>query len=123
MRIVCVHPYYHSGGAEVAGKRPPAWDACLSGALKSAGFDDIDCQDSMTHHLGDDDLSERDAELAPDPVGPNAILQFLPVLEHLYSRLLRADHEVRETSCRATGATACRFEVHRPHTPRLLHRS
>lgn len=25
MRIVVVHPNYHSGGAEIAGNWPPAW--------------------------------------------------------------------------------------------------
>ena len=39
------------------------------------------------------------------------------VFERLYSRLLRAGYAVRETSCRATGATACRFEVHRLYIP------
>ena len=38
MRIVLVHPNYHSGGAEIAGNWPPAWVAYLSGHLKDAGF-------------------------------------------------------------------------------------
>jgi hypothetical protein len=30
MRIVLVHPNYHSGGAEIAGNWPPAWVAYLA---------------------------------------------------------------------------------------------
>jgi anaerobic magnesium-protoporphyrin IX monomethyl ester cyclase len=41
MRIVLVHPNYHSGGAEIAGNWPPAWVAYLAGHLKDAGFTDI----------------------------------------------------------------------------------
>ncbi len=29
MRILLVHPNYHSGGAEIAGNWPPAWAAYL----------------------------------------------------------------------------------------------
>ena len=36
MRVVFIHPSYHSGSAEVAGNWPPAWVAYLGGALKSA---------------------------------------------------------------------------------------
>ena len=43
MRIVLVHPNYHSGGAEIAGSWPPAWVAYLAGHLKDAGFDGIEC--------------------------------------------------------------------------------
>ncbi len=38
MRIVLIHPNYHSGGAEIAGNWPPAWVAYLAGAAKKAGF-------------------------------------------------------------------------------------
>ncbi len=38
MRILFIHPNYHSGGAEIAGNWPPAWVAYLSGALKKAGL-------------------------------------------------------------------------------------
>jgi anaerobic magnesium-protoporphyrin IX monomethyl ester cyclase len=48
MRIVLVHPNYHSGGAEIAGNWPPAWVAYLAGSLKSAGFTDIHFIDAMT---------------------------------------------------------------------------
>ena len=37
MRIVFVHPNYHSGGAEIAGNWPPAWVAYLAGSLKRGG--------------------------------------------------------------------------------------
>ena len=59
MRIVLVHPNYHSGGAEIAGNWPPAWVAYLAGHLKNAGFTDIHFIDAMTNHIGDDELRER----------------------------------------------------------------
>jgi hypothetical protein len=57
MRIVLVHPNYHSGGAEIAGNWPPAWVAYLAGHLKDAGFTDIHFIDAMTNDLSDEDLS------------------------------------------------------------------
>ena len=38
MRVVFIHPNYHSGGAEIAGNWPPSWVAYLSGFLKAAGY-------------------------------------------------------------------------------------
>lgn len=73
MRIVFVHPNYHSGGAEIAGNWPPAWVAYLAGSLKAAGFTDIHFIDAMTHHIGPDALRARLAELKPDIVGTTAI--------------------------------------------------
>ena len=59
MRVVLIHPNYHSGGAEIAGNWPPAWVAYLSGHLKDAGFGDITFIDAMTNNLSDDQLSYR----------------------------------------------------------------
>jgi anaerobic magnesium-protoporphyrin IX monomethyl ester cyclase len=73
MRIVLVHPNYHSGGAEIAGSWPPAWAAYLSGHLKHAGFDDIHFIDAMTNEIEDDALRDMIAELKPDVVGTTAI--------------------------------------------------
>ncbi|MEM1077751.1 MAG: magnesium-protoporphyrin IX monomethyl ester anaerobic oxidative cyclase [Pseudomonadota bacterium] len=73
MRIVFVHPNYHSGGAEIAGNWPPAWVAYLAGSLRAAGFDDIHFLDAMTNDLPDDALRARLAELQPDIVGTTAI--------------------------------------------------
>ncbi len=73
MRIVLVHPNYHSGGAEIAGNWPPAWAAYLTGPLKAAGFDDIVFIDAMTNDLSDDALFERLAEAKADVVGATAI--------------------------------------------------
>jgi anaerobic magnesium-protoporphyrin IX monomethyl ester cyclase len=73
MRIVFIHPNYHSGGAEIAGNWPPAWVAYLAGSLKRAGFDDIHFLDAMTYHLGPDVLRAKLAELQPDIVGVTAI--------------------------------------------------
>lgn len=73
MRIVFIHPNYHSGGAEIAGSWPPAWVAYLSGHLKDAGFDDITFIDAMTNDLDDDDVRKRLIDLKPDVVGTTAI--------------------------------------------------
>ncbi|MEM9694865.1 MAG: cobalamin-dependent protein, partial [Myxococcota bacterium] len=56
MRIVFIHPNYHSGGAEIAGNWPPAWVAYLTGALRGAGYDDIHFIDAMTGDLDDEAL-------------------------------------------------------------------
>ncbi len=73
MRIVFIHPNYHSGGAEIAGNWPPAWVAYLAGSLKAAGFDDIHFIDAMTNHIGPDELRARLKALSPDVVGTTAI--------------------------------------------------
>ena len=73
MRIVLIHPNYHSGGAEIAGNWPPAWAAYITGALKAAGFDDIRFIDAMTNNLTDDQLRALLAEAKPDIVGATAI--------------------------------------------------
>ncbi len=73
MRILLIHPNYHSGGAEIAGNWPPAWAAYLAGSLKGAGFSDIRFIDAMTNNLSDDDLRAILAEEQPDVVGATAI--------------------------------------------------
>jgi anaerobic magnesium-protoporphyrin IX monomethyl ester cyclase len=73
MRIVFIHPNYHSGGAEIAGNWPPAWVAYLTGSLRAAGFDDIHFIDAMTNHVGPEDLRARLVVLQPDLVGVTAI--------------------------------------------------
>ena len=73
MRLVLIHPNYHSGGAEIAGNWPPAWVAYLAGPLKAAGYTDITFIDAMTHDIGEDELRARIADLNPDIVGCTAI--------------------------------------------------
>ncbi len=73
MRILLVHPNYHSGGAEIAGNWPPAWAAYLAGALRGAGYDDVRFIDAMTDHVDDEALEARIRELKPDVVGTTAI--------------------------------------------------
>ena len=73
MRIVLIHPNYHSGGAEIAGNWPPAWVAYLAGPLKAAGFTEVRFIDAMTDHLSDDALRAALAEAKPDLVGCTAI--------------------------------------------------
>lgn len=73
MRIVLIHPNYHSGGAEIAGNWPPAWAAYLAGSIRAIGYDDIHFIDAMTNDLSDEALAERLRDLQPDIVGCTAI--------------------------------------------------
>jgi anaerobic magnesium-protoporphyrin IX monomethyl ester cyclase len=73
MRILFVHPNYHSGGAEIAGNWPPAWVAYLSGALKANGFSDVRFIDAMTHDIDETRLRAMIAEADPDIIGTTAI--------------------------------------------------
>ncbi len=73
MRILLVHPNYHSGGAEIAGNWPPAWAAYLAGALRSAGYDDVQFVDAMTNNLTEADLRARIRDIAPDVIGVTSI--------------------------------------------------
>ena len=73
MRIVLIHPNYHSGGAEIAGNWPPAWAAYLTGWLKDGGYTDVVFIDAMTEHLDDEVLRTRLEALQPDVVGCTAI--------------------------------------------------
>jgi anaerobic magnesium-protoporphyrin IX monomethyl ester cyclase len=83
MRILFLHPNYHSGGAEIAGNWPPAWVAYLTGWLKSAGYTDVHFVDAMTHHLDDDTVRARIAGLRPDIVGCTAITPAIYKAERL----------------------------------------
>ena len=90
MRILLLHPNYHSGGAEIAGNWPPAWVAYLTGYLKADGYTDVHFVDAMTHHLDDDAVRARIAELKPDIVGCTAITPAIYKAE----RLLQVAKEV-----------------------------
>ena len=83
MRILLIHPNYHSGGAEIAGSWPPAWVAYLAGALKAAGYDDVHFVDAMTNKLGDEEISARIRELKPDIVGTTAITPSIYAAERI----------------------------------------
>jgi len=81
MRIVFIHPNYHSGGAEIAGTWPPAWVAYLAGALRDAGFDDVHFIDAMTDDLSEQALGARLTALQPDIVGTTAITPSIYIAE------------------------------------------
>ncbi|MCX7373637.1 MAG: magnesium-protoporphyrin IX monomethyl ester anaerobic oxidative cyclase [Alphaproteobacteria bacterium] len=83
MRILFIHPNYHSGGAEIAGNWPPAWVAYLTGALKSAGFSDVHFIDAMTNHVDDATLRARMGELQPDIIGTTAITPAIYTAENV----------------------------------------
>jgi anaerobic magnesium-protoporphyrin IX monomethyl ester cyclase len=93
MRILFIHPNYHSGGAEIAGSWPPARAAYLSGALKAAGFPDIQFIDAMTHEIPNDRLKEMIAASGADIVGTTAITPSIYTAE----RVLQMSKEVCPT--------------------------
>jgi anaerobic magnesium-protoporphyrin IX monomethyl ester cyclase len=73
VRILLIHPNYHSGGAEIAGHWPPAWAPYLAGALKANGFTDLKFIDAMTEDTSEEKLAQIIAEYKPDVVGTTSI--------------------------------------------------
>ena len=105
MRILFVHPNYHSGGAEIAGTWPPAWVAYLAGSLKAAGFDDIHFIDAMTLNMPADDLRQRMIDLKPDVVGTTAITPAIYEAESV----LKIAHEAVPNALRILGGIHATF--------------
>jgi anaerobic magnesium-protoporphyrin IX monomethyl ester cyclase len=83
MRIVLIHPNYHSGGAEIAGNWPPAWVAYLSGSLKAAGYTDLRFIDAMTDRLDEEQVRAMLREEKPDLIGCTAITPAIYKAERL----------------------------------------
>ena len=83
MRILLMHPNYHSGGAEIAGNWPPAWVAYLTGYLKAGGFSDVVFVDAMTDHLTDEQVRQRIEDVCPDVIGCTAITPAIYKAERL----------------------------------------
>ena len=73
MRILFVHPNYHSGGAEIAGNWSPAWVAYLAGYLNTHGYTEYAFVDAMTDDISDEDLRRIFAEQQPDIVACTAM--------------------------------------------------
>jgi anaerobic magnesium-protoporphyrin IX monomethyl ester cyclase len=73
MRILMIQPNYHAGGAEIAGNWPPGWAAYIGGALKHAGFNDVEFLDAMAFHIEDDKLRDLIRQKKPDIVMATAI--------------------------------------------------
>ena len=105
MRIVFIHPNYHSGGAEIAGNWPPAWVAYLTGSLRRAGFQDIHFIDAMTHHIGPEALRAKLAALKPDVVGVTAITPAIYEAEEV----LKIASEVAPDALRVLGGIHATF--------------
>jgi anaerobic magnesium-protoporphyrin IX monomethyl ester cyclase len=99
MRILLVHPNYHSGGAEIAGNWPPAWVAYLGGHLKKAGFTDIRFVDAMTDHLTDDQVRAVFESEKPDIIAATAITPAIYKAE----RLLEIAKEVHPNALTVLG--------------------
>ncbi|CAD5958030.1 Anaerobic magnesium-protoporphyrin IX monomethyl ester cyclase [Planktothrix tepida] len=73
MRIMLIQPNYHSGGAEIAGNWPASWAPYVGGALKTAGFTDIEFVDAMSNFIEDDELAKILQDRQPDVVLATAI--------------------------------------------------
>jgi len=99
MRVLLIHPNYHSGGAEIAGNWPPAWVAYLTGYLKAGGYTDVVFVDAMTNHLTEDHVRERIVELQPDVIGATAITPAIYKAE----RLLQIAKQVRPEAVTVLG--------------------
>jgi anaerobic magnesium-protoporphyrin IX monomethyl ester cyclase len=106
MRIVLIHPNYHSGGAEIAGNWPPAWVAYLTGALKQAGYTDVRFIDAMTNHLDDDAVRAALAEEeAPDVIGCTCITPSI----YKAQETLKIAREVHPNAVTMLGGTHATF--------------
>ncbi|MGB0129654.1 MAG: magnesium-protoporphyrin IX monomethyl ester anaerobic oxidative cyclase [Rhodocyclaceae bacterium] len=99
MRILLLHPNYHSGGAEIAGNWPPSWVAYLAGYLKQAGYADIRFVDAMTNNLTEEQLRELFQSERPDVIGATAITPSIYKAE----RLLEIAKEVHPNAVTVLG--------------------
>jgi anaerobic magnesium-protoporphyrin IX monomethyl ester cyclase len=105
MRILLLHPNYHSGGAEIAGNWPPAWAAYISGALRQAGFNDIRFVDAMTNDLSEEQVRQILLEEKPDVIGATAITPSIYKAE----RLLEIAKEIHPTALTVLGGIHATF--------------
>ncbi|MCZ8375534.1 MAG: magnesium-protoporphyrin IX monomethyl ester anaerobic oxidative cyclase [Beijerinckiaceae bacterium] len=105
MRVMLIHPNYHSGGAEIAGNWPPAWVAYLAGSLRAAGFQDIVFVDAMTNHLDDETLATRMREFRPDVIGVTSITPSIYMAE----RVLEIARDVCPSALRVLGGVHATF--------------
>ncbi|EGV20148.1 magnesium-protoporphyrin IX monomethyl ester anaerobic oxidative cyclase [Thiocapsa marina] len=94
MRILFIHPNYHSGGAEIAGNWPPAWVAYLTGALKTAGYTQVRFVDAMTNDLSEEQVREAVASYAPDIVGCTAITPSIYKAQRLLEIVKEVDPKI-----------------------------
>ncbi len=104
MRILLIHPNYHSGGAEIAGNWPPAWAPYLAGPLKRAGFE-VHFIDSMTEDIDEDTLRARIAAVKPDLVGVTSITPSIYAAE----RTLELAREAVPDALRVLGGVHATF--------------
>ena len=105
MRILLMHPNYHSGGAEIAGNWPPAWAAYIAGALRKAGFEDIRFIDAMTNDLSEEQVRQILIDEKPDVVGSTAITPSIYKAE----RLLQIAKEVHPQALTVLGGIHATF--------------
>jgi anaerobic magnesium-protoporphyrin IX monomethyl ester cyclase len=105
VRILLIHPNYHSGGAEIAGNWPPAWAAYIAGALRSAGYTDLRFVDAMTNDLDEDALRAILAAERPDIVGATAITPSIYKAE----RLLQIAKELHPAAVTVLGGIHATF--------------
>jgi anaerobic magnesium-protoporphyrin IX monomethyl ester cyclase len=112
MRILLLHPNYHSGGAEIAGNWPPAWAAYLAGALKAGGYEDVRFIDAMTNNLSDDDMRMLLAAEKPDIIGATAITPSIYKAE----RLLEIAKKVHPDAITVLGGIHATFMYRAPRT-------
>ena len=105
MRIIMIHPNYHSGGAEIAGNWPPAWVAYLTGALKAAGYTDVRFIDAMTNDLSEAQVRGLLLAEQPDVIAATAITPSIYKAE----RLLQIAKEIHPGALTVLGGIHATF--------------
>ncbi len=105
MRILLLHPNYHSGGAEIAGNWPPAWVAYLAGALRAQGYRDIRFIDAMTNDLSEEQIADILRAEKPDVIGATAITPAIYKAE----RLLQMAKEIHPNAVTVLGGIHATF--------------
>jgi anaerobic magnesium-protoporphyrin IX monomethyl ester cyclase len=105
MRILLIHPNYHSGGAEIAGNWPPAWVAYLAGSLRKAGYTDLRFIDAMTNDLDEAAVRAILESEKPDIVAASAITPSIYKSE----RLLQIAKEIHPTAVTVLGGIHATF--------------
>ncbi len=105
MRVLLLHPNYHSGGAEIAGNWPPAWVAYLAGALRAQGYRDIRFIDAMTNDLSEEQVADILRAEKPDVIGATAITPAIYKAE----RLLQLAKEIHPDAVTVLGGIHATF--------------
>ena len=103
----CIHPNYHSGGAEIAGNWPPAWVGLPDRIPEVRRLHRRHLHRCHDPHLDDEQVRERHRALRPDIVGCTAITPAIYKAERLL-KLAPRESTRRSSPCSAAStARSC----------------